>query len=100
MPRGDSSAREMRLSSTARGIIIALLIGTYGWVFRQPAASMTWTLLFGAAIQLGVILLRRFVPPANLPLALNVFELIVDAATVFMFALGVYGGILKVAYDA
>ena len=61
---------------------------------------MTWTLLVGAAIQLSVILLRRFVPPANLPLTLYVFELIVDAATVFMFALGVYGGILKVAYDA
>jgi hypothetical protein len=90
---------ETRLSSTARGIIIAVMIGTYGWVFTQPAASLTWTLLLGAAIQLVVIVLRRFVPPANLPVALYVFELSVDAATVFMFALGVYGGILKVAND-
>jgi hypothetical protein len=89
----------MRLSSTARGIIIALLIGAYSWVFRQPAASMTWTLLVGAAIQLVVILLRRFVPPDNLPLALYVTELVADAVTVFMFALGVYGGILKLSYD-
>jgi hypothetical protein len=100
MPLSESSAREMRLSSSTRGIIIAVMIGTYAWVFRQPAASMTWTLLVGAGIQLVVILLRRFVPPANLPLALYVFELFVDAATVCMFALGVFGGILKVSYDA
>jgi len=90
----------MRLSSTARGIIIAVLIGAYSWVFKQPAASMTWALLVGAGIQLVVILLRRFVPPDNLPLALYVFELFADAVTVFMFALGVYGGILKLSYDA
>jgi len=93
----DHLPAEMRLSSTARGIVIALLIATYGWVFRQPAASMTWTLLAGAGTQLIVILLRRFVPPANLPVALYLFEILADATTVFMFALGVYGGILKVA---
>ena len=60
---------------------------------------MTWTLLVGAGIQLVVILLRRFVRPDNLPPALYVVELVADAVTVFMFALGVYGGILKLSYD-
>jgi hypothetical protein len=95
----DRLPREERFSSAGRGIIIAVMIGAYSWVFKQPAASMTWTLLAGAGIQLLVILLRRFVPPDNLPPALYVVELVADAATVFMFALGVYGGILKLSYD-
>ncbi|MEO8016726.1 MAG: hypothetical protein ABI769_02850 [Pseudomonadota bacterium] len=93
----DHLPHEMRLSDTARGIIIAALIGVYAWVFKQPAASLTWSFLAAVGIQLVVIALRRFVPPANLPVALYVFELFADAATVFMFALGVYGGILKMA---
>ena len=96
----DHLPREMRLSGTARGIIIAAMIAGYGYVFRQPGASLTLSFLIAAALQLAVILMRRFLPPANLPVALYVFELVVDAATVFMFALGVYGGILKMAADA
>ena len=95
----DHLPHEMRLSNTARGIFIAVLIGAYSWVFHQPAASLTWSFLAAAGIQLVVIALRRLVPPANLPVVLYVFELIADAATVFMFALGVYGGILKVATE-
>jgi hypothetical protein len=96
----DHLPREMRLSGTARGIIIAVLMGAYGWVFHLPAASMTWTFLIAAVLQLVVILMRHFIPAANLPVMLYMFELFADAATVFMFALGVYGGLLKMATDA
>lgn len=89
----------MRLSDPTRGIFIAGLVGAYAWVFKQPAASLTWSFLAAAGIQLIVILLRRFAPPARLPVALYLFELAADAVTVFMFALGVYGGILKLSYD-
>ncbi|HEV7607010.1 MAG TPA: hypothetical protein VGO61_06720 [Steroidobacteraceae bacterium] len=95
----DHLPHEMRLSNTARGIFIAVLIGGYSWAFKQPAASLTWSFLAAAGIQLVVIALRRFVPPANLPVALYLLELFADAATVFMFALGVYGGLLNRAAE-
>jgi hypothetical protein len=43
--------------------------------------------------------LRRFVPPAQLPQMMNLVELLADAATVLLFALGVYGGIANFGYD-
>jgi hypothetical protein len=87
----------IRLSSTVRGVIIGALIATYAYVVGQPGASLTATLLIAAALQAMVLLLRKFVPPALLPQALQIFELVADAATVFLFALGVFGGILDIA---
>lgn len=86
--------RQLRLGSTVRGLIIAALMGFYFFVTNQPGTSFTVALLFAAGLQLGVLLLRRFVPPDVLPQALHVFELLVDAATILLFALGVFGGIL------
>lgn len=92
--------RRMRLSSTVRGLLIVALIAFYGYVTHQPGASLTATLLIAAALQGVVLLLRRFVSPELLPQALDLFELLADAATVFLFALGVYGGILAYGLDA
>ena len=95
----DDSPREMRISSNVRGLVITALIAAYGWVFKQPGASFTQMLLVGAALQLAVICLRRFVPADRLPQAMNVFELLADGATVFVFVLGVYGGLARMPPD-
>jgi hypothetical protein len=44
-------------------------------------------------------LLRRFVPAARQPQAHFAFEMIADAATVLMFVLGVFGGIMRAVSD-
>jgi hypothetical protein len=91
--------RPARFSATVRGVIIGVLLTVYGFVAGQPGASFTVSLLVGAGLQAGVLLLRKLVPAAYLPQALEVYELLADAATVLLFALGVYGGILRVGYD-
>lgn len=91
----SETARQLRLSSTTRSIIIAALIGFYGYVMDHPGASFTVSLLVAAGLQVGILLLRRFVPPDSLPQAMFLLEMLADAATVFLFALGVYGGILS-----
>jgi hypothetical protein len=96
----EPSLREMRLGSISRGIIIAVLIGGYAWVSKQPAASLTATFLVAAGLQLAVLAIRRFVAHERQPLALFIFELIADGATVLLFALGVFGGIYKAAAGA
>jgi hypothetical protein len=80
-----------------RSTFIAVLIAVYSWVSNQPAASLTSAFLIAAGLQLVVILLRKLVPPHRLPQAMYVFELIADGLSVLLFALGVFGGILKVA---
>jgi hypothetical protein len=89
----------MRRSSAFRGVFIALLLAGYAWAFHQPGATLTQTFLIGIALQLLIFGLRRFVPAANLSAAMYVFELLVDGATVLLFALGVYGGILHLPTD-
>lgn len=91
----SETARQLRLTSTTRGIIIAVLIGACSYVMDQPGASFTLSLLVAAGLQAGVLLLRRFVSPDSLPQAMYLLEMVADAATVFLFALGVYGGILN-----
>jgi hypothetical protein len=93
----DLSPRELRLSSTIRGAIIGALIAAYAYVTRDPGATFTASLLVAAGLQVAVLLLRKFVPTYLMPQALHVFELLADAATVFLFALGVFGGILRAA---
>jgi hypothetical protein len=85
------------MSSAVRGIVIAVLIAGYAWISKQPAASMTAALLTAAGLQLAVILIRRFVAAEQQPLALYIFELVVDGITVLLFALGVFGGIANIA---
>jgi hypothetical protein len=89
-----------RLGTAVRGVIIGALIAAYGYLSGQPGASLTVSLLVAAGLQAGVLLLRKLVPAAHLPQALELYELLADAATVLLFAVGVYGGILRVAYDA
>lgn len=89
------SPRELRLSSQVRGIIIGALALAFGFLTRQPGASLTYALLIAAGLQVLVILIRRLVPPGVQPMALYVFELLADAATVLLFALGAFGGILR-----
>lgn len=93
----EPSAREMRLSATVRGIVITALIAGYAWVSHLPTVSLAATFLIAAGLQLAVLAIRRFVAPDRQPLALYVFEVIADGVTVLLFALGVFGGISKVA---
>jgi hypothetical protein len=90
----------LRLSSTLRGVIIAALIGFYSLVVDHPGASFTVSLLIAAGLQLGILLLRRFAPPDFLPQATWLLELLADAATVVLFALGVFGGMVRYGLDA
>jgi len=91
----SETARQLRLSSTTRGIIIAVLIGFHSYVVDHPGASFTVSLLIAAGLQVGVLLLRRFMPPDLLPQSMYLLEMLADAVTVFLFALGVYGGMLS-----
>lgn len=93
------SDKSQRLSDTSRGFFIAALIAGYSWFFHQPAAAFKESLLLGAALQLAVICVRRFVPPELQPRAMEVVVLCVDGATVFLFALGVLGGIFRMPAD-
>jgi hypothetical protein len=91
----ERTPRERRLESTIRGIAIAVLLGVYGLLMDEPGASWLPSLLVGAALQFLVLVLRRVVPADVLPMVLYLFELLADAVTVFLFALGVYGGLLS-----
>lgn len=94
------SARQLRLGSAARGIIIGALMAFYylvthqAGVTPQSGVTLTLTLLVAAALQVALLLLRRFVPGYLQAQVVHLFELLVDAATVLLFALGVFGGIL------
>jgi hypothetical protein len=96
----DDTPRQLRLSSRVRGVLITALIAGYGWLVGQPQGSFTEGLLIAAVLQVAVILIRRWVPPAAHPAAMHVFELIADAITVLLFALSVLGGINHMAATA
>jgi hypothetical protein len=89
----DESPRQQRISSMIRGFFIVLLISGYGLFLNYPQASFTAMFLVGAALQLAVIFLRKFLPAAHMPQVQSIFELIADAATVLSFALGIFGSI-------
>ena len=91
--------RLARFGDAPRGIFIALLIAGYAWLFHQPAAAFKESLLLGAALQLAAICVRRFVPAQAQPRAMEVAVLLVDGATVLLFALGVFGGIFSMPAD-
>jgi len=89
----DSSPRELRVSSAARGWAIAGFIAVYGWFAQQPGASLSSMFLVGAVLQIIVIALRRYVPANQQPMAMHIVEMVADGATVLSFAMGVFGGI-------
>jgi hypothetical protein len=84
---------EPRISSTIRGVVIGVLALGFGWLTHQEGGSFAMALLIAAALQGTVLLLRKFVPPDLLPQAMYLFELLADAGTVLLFALGVFGSI-------
>ena len=84
-----------RISTGGRGVIIAMLIGIYGWISRDGEASPAVSLLIAAAVQIMVIAVRHLVPADRQPDAISVVELIADGITVLLFALGVFGGIAR-----
>jgi uncharacterized membrane protein (DUF441 family) len=96
----DESARKMRIDTRVRGVVITALLAGYGFLFRQPQGSFAEGLLIGAVLQVAVILLRRWVPPEGQPAAMYAFEMIADGITVLTFALGVFGGINRIAAEA
>jgi hypothetical protein len=96
-PRGEAEARDLRVASWIRGLFIAVLILAYGWFVSEPQASMTASFLVGLVLQVAIVVARRFVPPGALPQAQDLFEMIADGVTVLMFALGVFGGIARLA---
>jgi len=82
-----------RLDSSSRGWFIAGFLAVYGFFLHQPGASKEVLFLVGAALQLAIILIRRFVPAESRAAALYVYEYVADGASVLLFALGVFGGI-------
>lgn len=81
-----------------RGVLITVLIGLYAWLVGKPGVTLTAALLIAAGLQVGVLLMRKFVSPELHPQVLYLLELLADAATVVLFAIGVFGGILRQAY--
>lgn len=91
----EPSPRELRIATSVRGVVIGALIVGFGFVSRQPSASFASSLLIAAALQIAVIVARKWVPPDRLPIAQYTLEMIADGVTVLLFALGVFGGILR-----
>jgi hypothetical protein len=99
MTRVDESPRSLRGSATLRGVVIGALIAGYSWLFRQPHTSFAAGLLVGAALQLAVLMVRRWVPADEQPRLIDVCEMLADGATVLLFALGIYGGLARMPAD-
>jgi len=79
-----------------RGVFIALLIGVYGWVSKESLVSWKASFIIAAGLQLVVIVIRRMAPAKDLARTVYLFEMIADAITVLLFALGVFGSIARV----
>jgi hypothetical protein len=76
-------------------VVIATLIAGHAWLTHQSNASFTSGLIIGAALQLAVLVVRRFVPADQAPRAIYVCEMLADGATVLFFALGILGGLAR-----
>lgn len=95
----DGAERKQRFSNLTRSMVIAAGVAAYSWYFKQPSTPLPQMFLVGAGLQGVVILIRRFVPADVQPQAMDIFELVVDGATVLSFALGVFGGILRMPQE-
>jgi hypothetical protein len=85
----------MRLDTTTRGIIIAVLIAISSWALKQSGGSLGVALLIGALVQVAVLIARRFVPPDAMPQTVYIIEMIADGVTVLLCALGVFGAVSR-----
>jgi hypothetical protein len=95
----NESPRQLRLSSRVRGVFIGVILIVYGFLVQRSGAGFIEGLLIAAALQGGVLLLRRHAPDALVPQATYLLELIADGVTVLLFALGVFGGIARPPMD-
>ena len=95
----SDTPRPLRFGTLSRGAGSAVFIAAYSWLLHLPAAPFKESLLWAAALQLLVICVRRFVPPESQPRTIEWVELLADGATVLLFALGVFGGILQMPTD-
>lgn len=95
----EETPREARIGTLWRGVVIGTIAAIYAFATHQPQGSMTAAFLWAGGLQLAVIALRKLVPPAYLPDAMSVFEMIADGLTVCSFAIGVYGAWLRLPAD-
>jgi hypothetical protein len=91
----DKETRDLRISSMMRGVFFGLLTAGYAILMPYPQASFKVSFAIGAALQLAILLLRRFAPADSFPKVQYLLELVADGATVLLFALGVLGTIAK-----
>ncbi len=91
----SESQRQLRLGSRVRGIFIGVLLFVYGFLVQQPGAGFIEGLLIAAALQGGLLLMRRYAPEALVPRATYVLELIADGVTILLFAIGVFDSIAR-----
>ena len=85
-----------RMGLAGRGVVIGLFILAYGFLTNYPQASYTWMFLLGAALQIAILLVRKFLPPDQGARAQDIFEEIANGITVLSFAIGVFGSIARV----
>lgn len=91
----DPSPRDLRIATRVRGVAIGMLILAYGFVSKQSSGSFTSSLLIAAALQIAVLVARKWVPPDRMPMTQYSLEMIADGVTVLLFALGVFGSIAR-----
>ena len=76
-----------------RGVFFTLLTAGYAVLMPYPQASFKVSFAIGAALQLAILLMRKFAPADAVPKVQYLLEMLADAATVLLFALGVLGTI-------
>lgn len=113
------SERELRLSSRVRGVLIGYGVAAFTWIFaRQLPSPSSDDSLFGGAlssmavgllIQLVLIVARHLIKRHDrehgtkgeiYPQAMHVLELLADAMTVLLFAVGTFQAIFASMPDA
>ena len=95
----DKETRDLRISSTMRGVFFGLLTAGYAILMPYPQASFKVSFAIGAALQLAILLMRKFAPPEAFPKVQYLLELVADGATVLLFAWGVLGTIANMPQD-
>ena len=95
----DKETRDLRISSMMRGVFFGLLTAGYAILMPYPQASFKVSFAIGAALQLAILLMRKFAPPDAMPKVQYLLELLADGATVLLFALGVLGTIANMPQD-
>ena len=95
----EESPRELRLGTAVRGTAIVVLLVAYGYLLKAPTVSFQASLLIAAGLQAAILGMRRWVSADQWPKTQALFELLADAITVLLFALAVFGGIVRAGAD-